>query len=86
MLLVRNNFKNKRTMKKAMKISLLILSVVVTALILLKKVNERSTAMDSIISANIEALANGEGGVIDCLGTGCVVCPRNGMKVRVVLE
>lgn len=48
-------------MKKAMKISLLILSVVVTALILLKKVNERSTAMDSIISANIEALANGEG-------------------------
>lgn len=73
-------------MKKVMKTSLLILPVVVTALIMLKKVNDRSTAMDSIISANIEALANREGGMIECLGTGCVVCPRNGMKVRVVLE
>lgn len=73
-------------MKRTMKTSLLVLPVVVMAIMMLKKVNERSTAMDSIVSANIEALANREGGMIECFGTGCVTCPRNGMKVRTVLE
>lgn len=52
----------------------------------MKKINERSVAMNLTISANIEALANRESSMIECVGTDSVTCPRNGIKVRAVLE
>ena len=52
----------------------------------MKKINERSVAMNLTISANIEALANKKGSMIEYVDTGCVTCPREGIKVSIIIK
>lgn len=42
---------------------------------------------NELLLMNVEALATGESNVpITCVGSGCVICPRYGVKVKYVVE
>ncbi len=46
-----------------------------------------SCTMNELMIENVDALAAGEGGtIVRCIGSGCVDCPFNNVKVYIVLS
>lgn len=72
-------------MKKKISLSVLLL-VVTLSIVILKRANKETTAENPIVTANVEALATGEGTLIKCYSIGCLICPVNGVKVAYIKE
>lgn len=78
-------YKTRQIMKKKTILSILLL-VVALSIVVLKKASKETTDENPIVTANVEALATGEGSLIKCYSIGCLVYPVNGVKVAYIKE